>query len=98
MVEFHAFALPYVKSFKLHGRDDIDLLMNSLRIIKNFDDDAEILDEVKYQFLNEHGIKGKKKQQWLKKISDCQSQCWNCNVCDVLMEHGRDRQSAPITY
>jgi len=77
--------LQYVQSFKLHGRDDINTLMNSMRIIKNYHQGLATLDEEKDDFFASYQISERKKEQWLKTIANCRTQCWQCNLCDTLV-------------
>jgi hypothetical protein len=76
----------YAQSFKLHGRDNIDLLSNSLKIIKNYHDKKEIIDESRYETFKSFYIGKEDAANWLDKTLECRTQCWSCNICDNMCD------------
>jgi hypothetical protein len=76
--------LQYVQSFKMHGREDIASLNSSMRIIKNFALNKEIIDEEKHKFIKTYNLDENQINIWLEKIKTCKSQCFKCGLCDRL--------------
>ena len=78
--------LNYVDIFKMHGRESIEQLFNSLSIIRNYVLDKEILYNDFDQYIEYTKLKGKPINAWRKFIRNCKFDCWECNKCDKLYE------------
>jgi hypothetical protein len=74
--------LNYVQVFKMHGRDNLDRLNESLAIVKNYARGGETLCDSSEVYLD--GVPHEELRGWRKKIKTCKFQCWNCNYCDAL--------------
>jgi len=77
--------LEFVDVFKMHGRESIGQLSDSINIIDNYINDNEILfnDFNKYIATTklEKGILA-----WRQFIKNCKFDCWDCDKCDKLYE------------
>lgn len=65
-----------VDIFKMHGRESIGKIYETMSIIKNYAEGKEKLYNV------ELGIEDKDAQKWRKIIKTCKFECWSCNYCD----------------
>jgi len=71
-----------IDTFKMHGRENIDRLAESMRIINRFATGNEILFETFDEYLKDTNLKDRPIDGWRKKIKNCKFDCWDCNYCD----------------
>lgn len=83
----------YVDVFKMHGRENKNVFMNSLSIVEAYKNADIIHDEFKTVF-KKYNISNKKIKGWLSIISNCQFKCYKCNVCETLI-HGKNDKGGP---
>jgi len=74
--------LQYVQVFKMHGRDNLNRLQESMTIVKNYTQGKELLCDGSHAYLD--GVSHEELAGWRKKIKTCRFQCWDCNYCDVV--------------
>jgi hypothetical protein len=72
--------------FKMHGRESVDRLGETMNIISRWAAGEEILHDNFEKFLEETNLKGKPINVWREKIKDCKFDCWECQYCDKI-EH-----------
>lgn len=77
--------LQYVDVFKMHGRESIQQLFNSMDIIARFKANEEILFVEFDDYLADTNLT-KAITAWRKFIKNCKFDCWDCNKCDKLYE------------
>ncbi len=74
----------YVQIFKMHGRDNIDRLNETMEIVENYARGKEVLSGNSNVYLD--GVPHDELGGWRNKIKKCKFQCWDCNYCDVVAE------------
>lgn len=76
--------LEYVDTFKMHGRESITRLFETVNIIKRFASGEEILFDTFNEYLKETNLENKPIDIWRNKIKTCKFDCWDCNYCDKV--------------
>lgn len=72
--------------FKMHGRESINRLAETMRKVERYAADAEILDDNFDGFINKAQLSGKPINIWREKIKTCKFDCWECQYCDKIEE------------
>lgn len=75
--------LQYVDVFKMHGRESITQLFNTMSIVSNFKAEKEILFDEFQDYLADTNLT-KAIGAWRQFIKNCKFDCWDCNKCDKL--------------
>lgn len=82
--------LGLVDVIKMHGRNDPNLINESMSFVDNY---AQGKEEVLYgdhdnlkRVITNLNIGADKIKQWRKIIKNCKFECWDCNFCDDLVE------------
>lgn len=70
--------------FKLHGRESISRLYESMRIIYRWNNNEEILMDGFENYINENNLIEKPINVWREKIKNCKFDCWECQFCDKI--------------
>lgn len=70
--------------FKLHGRESISRLYESMRIIHRWDKDEEIIVDGFENYINDNNLIEKPINVWREKIKNCKFDCWECQFCDKI--------------
>jgi len=74
--------LSLVDVLKMHGRDNLNRLQETMQIIDNYASGNNLLQGDNSMFLD--GVDHVELKSWRKKIKTCRFQCWDCNYCDAL--------------
>jgi predicted O-methyltransferase YrrM len=88
--------LEYVDVIKMHGRESIGRLSETMDIIKRFAAGDEILFSGFEEYLEETNLVEKPIQAWRRKIKNCKFDCWDCNFCDRIYAAKSDIKSHPL--
>lgn len=72
--------------FKMHGRESIARLGETMRKIERYVANEEILDDNFEEFNNRAQLSGKPINIWREKIKNCKFDCWECQYCDKIEE------------
>ena len=88
--------LEYVDVFKMHGRESIKQLYNTMDIIKRFVDNEEILFDDFKEYIEETNLVDKPINAWRKIIKNCKFDCWDCNFCDKVYEKKANNSKHPL--
>ena len=72
--------------FKMHGRESSLRLMESMDIIKRWNNDEEILFPNMNVYMEDLNMKDRPIDVWRDKIKNCKFDCWECNYCDTVVE------------
>lgn len=88
--------LQFVDVFKMHGRESITRLDDTIQIIKNYDANKEILFDTFDEYLQETNLKEKPINLWRQTIKNCKFDCWDCNYCDKVYESKAKQKSHPL--
>lgn len=70
--------------FKMHGREAINRLYETMDIIKRYAEGNEILFDNFNNYLEATNLKEKPIDAWRKKIKNCKFDCWECHFCDDI--------------
>ena len=72
--------------FKMHGREAISRLYETMDIIKKWDQDEILLNNDFPQYLQETDLLNKPIDIWREKIKNCKFDCWECQYCDKIYQ------------
>ena len=78
--------LKYVDVIKMHGRESIERLNETMHIIQNYVEGKEILFDTFNEYLEDTNLKDKPINVWRDKIRTCKFECWDCGYCDKVWE------------
>ncbi len=67
-----------VDIFKMHGRENVKKIYESMEIIRNYADNKNMLYDIDLK------ISKKDASKWRKIIKTCKFECWDCNFCDRI--------------
>lgn len=70
--------------FKMHGREAISRLYETMDIIKRWDNNEELLNDSFSKYLEETNLLEKPINIWRNKIKNCKFDCWDCQYCDKI--------------
>ena len=77
--------LNYVDTIKMHGRDNMYVLMDTMEIVSNYNKGNKILHEL--QMANLANLLGDKLEEFINGPAvECYFQCWNCDYCDQVVK------------
>lgn len=65
-----------VDIFKMHGRENVKKIYETMDIVRNYAENREKLYDVNL------GITAADEAKWRKIIKTCKFECWSCNFCD----------------
>jgi len=71
--------------FKMHGRESVDRLFETMHIVANFASGTEVLWPTFDDYVEEGKILPEMLEIWNKKIRNCGFNCWKCNLCSVVL-------------
>ena len=70
--------------FKMHGRESIPRLFETMDLIKRYAADEDILYPDFAHWLEESNLDSKPIELWREKIKTCKFDCWECQYCDKI--------------
>ena len=73
-----------IDSIKMHGRESVSRLYESMEIISRYAAGEELLTKQFSQYLDTTDLEGKPINIWREKIKTCKFECWDCNYCDKV--------------
>jgi len=76
--------------FKMHGREDISRLYETMELIERYVADEEFVASGFATYLEETELVGKPIEIWRDKIRNCKFDCWECQYCDKIYEKKSD--------
>lgn len=83
-----------IDSIKMHGRESIKRLTDTMDIIRRYANNEEILFDGFENYLEETNLVEKPINVWREKIKNCKFECWDCQYCDKIY----DKKAAEIKY
>lgn len=86
-----------IDSIKMHGRESIDRLNDTMNIISNYAQGKEILFEGFEKYLEETNLVEKPINIWREKIKNCKFECWDCHYCDKIYDAKADLIHSEMT-
>jgi predicted O-methyltransferase YrrM len=72
--------------FKMHGRESVDRLKETMTLISEYAKGEEILYPTFVDWLKETNLEEKPIDIWREKIKNCKFDCWECQYCDKITE------------
>lgn len=78
--------LTYIDVIKMHGRESVSRLFETLKIIEKFANNEQILYTDFEIFIKDNKFLQKRIDVWKTTIRNCKFDCWDCNVCDKIVE------------
>lgn len=78
--------LTYIDVIKMHGRESVSRLFETLKIIEKFAKNEQILYTDFEIFIKDNKFAQKRIDVWKTTIRNCKFDCWDCNVCDKIVE------------
>ena len=78
--------LTYIDVVKMHGRESVSRLFETLKIIEKFANNEQILYTDFEIFIKDNKFAQKRIDVWKTTIRNCKFDCWDCNVCDKIVE------------
>lgn len=88
--------LQYVDVFKMHGRESVQQLFNSMDIIARYSRGEPLLFDGFEEYLEDNNLEERPIDAWRKVIKTCKFECWDCNFCDKLYEKKSGKVSHPL--
>lgn len=88
--------LEFVDVFKMHGRESINQLFNTMSIIKKYVENEEILFDDFNEYIEDTNLIDKPINAWRKIIKNCKFDCWDCNFCDKVYEKKSNNERHPL--
>lgn len=70
--------------FKMHGRESIDRLKESMELVERYVSGEELLYPGFNEWLTESRLEDKPIKIWREKIKNCKFDCWECQYCDKI--------------
>jgi len=78
--------MQYADVIKMHGRESIDRLYDTMDIVRRYRNNEPILFNAFEEYLEDTNLKGKPIQAWRDKIKNCKFDCWDCDYCDKIYQ------------
>ena len=85
--------LEKVDIIKMHGREGFGLLNDTIRFIESYVDGADELHDISVRNqIDDLQVKPGVLKAWREKIRDCKFECWDCHLCDKLVESAQKKK------
>ena len=75
-----------IDTFKLHGRESMMRLQESMDLIKRWADKEEYMFPEYKKYEEQLKMKESPLKKWREKIKTCKFDCWECNYCEAVVE------------
>lgn len=85
-----------IDTFKMHGRESIDRLAESIRIIIRYANQEPILFDSFEEYLSDNNLQERPIDAWRKIIKNCKFDCWDCGYCDKIYSKKSSNQQHPL--
>ncbi len=72
--------------FKMHGREDVNRLFETMELIARFDAGKEHTEDDFSKWCEETELAGRPIEMWREKIKTCKFECWECQYCDKIYD------------
>lgn len=79
-----------VDVFKMHGREDVTRLFETMELIARFANGEEFSDGEFNNWCEETELAGRPIEMWRDKIRNCKFECWECQYCDKIYDRKAD--------
>lgn len=88
--------LEFVDVFKMHGRESIGRMYETMDIVDRYVKGEELLFPAFKEYIEDTKLPDKPINGWRNKIKNCKFDCWDCNYCDKIYEVYSDAKSHPL--
>jgi predicted O-methyltransferase YrrM len=88
--------LQYVDVIKMHGRESVQRLSETMEIVSRYKRGEEILFPTFNSYIQEANLVEKPINAWRKIIKTCKFDCWDCNFCDKVYEAKSAEKEHPL--
>ena len=78
--------------FKMHGRENMMRLKESMDIIERWAKEDELLFPEFDEYMDDLKVKDAPINLWREKIKTCKFDCWDCNYCESVVESHLKKQ------
>ena len=75
-----------IDTFKLHGRESMMRLQESMDLIKRWAHEEEYMFPEYKKYEKQLKMKESPLKKWREKIKTCKFDCWDCNYCEAVVE------------
>ena len=75
-----------IDTFKLHGRESMMRLQESMDLIRRWADKEEYMFPEYKKYEKQLKMKESPLKKWREKIKTCKFDCWDCNYCEAVVE------------
>ncbi len=75
-----------IDTFKLHGRESMMRLQESMDLIKRWAHEEEYMFPEYKKYQKQLNMKDSPLKKWREKIKTCKFDCWDCNYCEAVVE------------
>ena len=75
-----------IDTFKLHGRESMMRMQESMDLIKRWADNEEYMFPEYKKYEKQLQMKESPLKKWREKIKTCKFDCWDCNYCEAVVE------------
>ena len=75
-----------IDTFKLHGRESMMRLQESMDLIKRWAHEEEYMFPEYKKYEKQLKMKESPLKKWRAKIKTCKFDCWDCNYCEAVVE------------
>ncbi len=75
-----------IDTFKLHGRESMMRLQESMDLIRRWADEEEYMFPEYKKYQEQLKIKDSPIVLWREKIKTCKFDCWDCNYCEAVVQ------------
>lgn len=82
-----------IDCFKMHGREDMMRLKESMDIIERWSKEESILFPEFNKYIEDVDLEEKPIEIWREKIKTCKFNCWDCNYCESVVDAHLRRQN-----
>ena len=82
-----------IDCFKMHGREDMMRLKESMDIIQRWSDNDPLLFPEFDKYIEDVQLEEKPIDIWREKIKTCKFECWDCNYCESVVDAHYRRQN-----
>lgn len=82
--------------FKLHGRESVMRLKESMDIIHRWANDEELLFPELNTYIQDKSLNERPIDIWREKIKTCKFDCWDCNYCEAVIDAHHKKQDRVV--
>lgn len=82
--------------FKLHGRESMMRLKESMDLIERWDNNEKLMFPLFNEYIEDISLQERPIDIWREKIKTCKFDCWKCNYCESVIESRLRKQNREL--